>query len=68
MGGGTYAHNLPNAYVFGTSANRPPVDFEKGRGGVHGVDEAVSIDRLCRAMKIYARALLSLDRIKDNWR
>ena len=45
--------------------NLPPEDFEKGRGKVHGVDEAVSIDRLKQAMKIYARALIALNDI--NW-
>ena len=64
LGGGTYAHELPNAYVFGTDGNLPPDDFEKGRGGAHGIDEAVSLDRLKRAMKIYARALLSLNDIR----
>ena len=61
--GGTYAHNLPNAYVFGTDSNRPPEDFPKGRGGAHGVDEAVSVDRLQRMMRIYARALIGLEEI-----
>ena len=64
LSGGTYAHELPNAYVFGTNGNLPPDDFEKGRGGAHGIDEAVSLDRLKRAMKIYARALLSLNDIR----
>jgi succinyl-diaminopimelate desuccinylase len=61
VGGGTYAHRLPNAYVFGASGNLPPSDFSEGRGGAHGVDEAVSLDRLQRAMRIYARALLALN-------
>ena len=61
LGGGTYAHRLPNAYVFGTDANLPPADFEKGRGGAHGIDEAASVDRLLRAMHVYARALSALD-------
>ena len=64
LSGGTYAHELPNAYVFGMSGNLPPEDFPKGRGGAHGIDEAVSLDRLKRAMKIYARALLSLNDIR----
>ena len=63
LSGGTYAHKLPNAFVFGTNGNLPPDDFEKGRGGAHGVDECVSIERLKRAMKIYARALLRLKEI-----
>jgi len=45
------------------SGNLPPDDFEKGRGGAHGVDEAVSIARLKRALKIYARALIYLNEI-----
>ena len=61
LSGGTYANRLPNAYPFGMSGNLPPDDFEKGRGGAHGVDEAVSIARLKRAMKIYARALIYLN-------
>ena len=61
LSGGTYAHCLPNAYVFGMSSNQPPKSFPAGRGGAHGVDEAVSLDRLQRGMKIYARALLALN-------
>ncbi len=64
VGGGTYAHKLPNAYVFGSSSNFPPENWEKGRGGAHGIDEAVSLDRLQRCMKIYARALLALNDIE----
>ena len=63
MSGGTYAHRLPNAYVFGADGNLPPEDFEKGRGNVHGVDEAVSLARIKRMMKIYARALLELNEV-----
>ena len=63
LSGGTYAHKLPNAYVFGMNGCLPPEDFPKGRGGAHGIDEVVSIDRLKRAMKIYARALLYLNEI-----
>ena len=65
MGGGTYAHRLPNAYAFGMSGNRIPSDFPKGHGGAHGKDESVGIDNLKRAMKIYARALLELNEM--NW-
>ena len=64
LSGGTYAHELPNAYVFGTDGNKPPEDFPEGRGGAHGIDEAVSLDRLKRAMKIYARALIKLNDIE----
>jgi len=61
IGGGTYAHWLPNAYVFGMNGNLKPADFPAGRGGAHGIDECVSLDRLKRAMRIYARALLALN-------
>ena len=64
VSGGTYAHRLPNGYVFGMSGNLPPDDFPKGRGGAHGVDEVVSLDRLQRAMRIYARALLKLNDVE----
>lgn len=63
ISGGTYAHFLPNAYVYGMNGNLPPDDFPKGRGGAHGVDECVSLERLKRAMRIYARALLRLNEI-----
>jgi len=63
MSGGTYAHRLPNAYVFGTDGGVPPADYPKGRGGAHGLDEVVSIERMKRAMRIYARTLLSLENI-----
>ena len=63
LSGGTYAHRLPNAYAFGMSGNCPPEDFPKGRGGAHGIDEAVSLSRLKTAMRIYARALLELNNI-----
>lgn len=61
LSGGTYAHRLPNAYPYGMEGNCPPEDFPKGRGGAHGVDECVSLFRLKRAMRIYARALLELN-------
>ena len=62
--GGTYAHFLPNAYACGMDGSLPPEDFAPGRGGAHGLDEAVSLDRLQRAMKIYARILLELNEME----
>ena len=64
LSGGTYANRLPNAYVFGANGNLPPADFPKGRGGAHGIDESVSLDRLQRFMRIYARALLQLNELE----
>lgn len=61
IGGGTYAHQLPNAIVYGTDAGVPPEGFKAGHGYAHGPDECVSLDRLQRAMRIYARALLALN-------
>ena len=63
LGGGTYAHKLPNALAFGMDGNKKPEDFPQGHGNAHGIDEVVSLDRLERAMKIYARALLALNEI-----
>ena len=64
MGGITYGHLLPNAIVYGTDANVIPEDFPEGYGVAHGLDESASIDRLQRAMRIYARALLALNEMK----
>ncbi len=64
LGGGTYAHRLPNALVYGMSGCLRPEGFPKDRGGAHGIDEVVSLDRLQRAMKIYARALLELNEME----
>ena len=64
LSGGTYAHRLPNAYPYGASGGRKPADFPEGRGGAHGKDESVGLDRLQRAMRIYARALLALNELK----
>ena len=61
LGGGTYAHVLPNAYAFGMDGCKKPDDYPAGRGGAHGMDELVSLDRLQRAMRIYARTLLALN-------
>ena len=61
INGATYAHYLPNAYIYGMEGCNPPEDFKKGRGGAHGIDECVSVARLKRAMRIYARAMLALN-------
>lgn len=65
LGGGTYAHRLPNAYVYGMDGNGRPADFPEGHGSAHGKDEMVSLDRLQRAMRIYARAMLALN--ETHW-
>lgn len=63
LSGGTYAHRLPNAYPYGAAGSRKPACFPEGRGGAHGKDESVGLDRLQRAMRIYARALLALNEL-----
>ena len=63
LSGGTYAHRLPNAYPYGASGSRKPAGFPEGHGGAHGKDESVGLDRLQRAMRIYARAILALNEI-----
>ena len=63
LSGGTYAHRLPNAYPYGAAGSRKPAGFPEGRGGAHGKDESVGLDRLQRAMRIYARAMLALNEL-----
>lgn len=64
LSGGTYAHCLPNAIAFGMDGNLKPADFPVGHGNAHGIDEVVSLDRLQRAMRIYARAMLALNEME----
>ena len=64
IGGYTYGHLLPYAVGYGTDANIWPEDFPEGHGGAHGIHECASLDRLQRAMRIYARALLALNEME----
>ena len=64
LSGGTYAHRLPNAYPYGASGSRKPADMPAGHGNAHGKDESVGLDRLQRAMRIYARAMLKLNEME----
>ena len=64
ISGGTYAHWLPNALIYGMNGCKRPEGFPEGHGGAHGLDELVSLDRLQRAMRIYARALLALNEME----
>ncbi len=58
-GGGTYSRLFPRSVPFGViAADRPRHnDF----GGPHAADEAVCIEELLQAMKVYVVALLRLD-------
>lgn len=62
MGGGTYARKLKNAIGFGLENDRP-LPFTGGRGDVHQPDEALYIDDLLEAIKIYTLSLIEVDRI-----
>ena len=64
MGGGTYSRVVPRAVTFGPGVSG--LDgvrsfLPEGHGSAHGPDEALPMEKLCRAAKIYAAALLALD-------
>ena len=57
MGGGTHARKFPNALPYGPAI----MDYKNPFGSPHGIDEAMCIEHLTRAMKVYIIALLRLD-------
>jgi succinyl-diaminopimelate desuccinylase len=59
-GGGTYARHLKNAIGFGMESPWES-GLPQGHGGVHEPDEAVSIDALVEALKIYILSVLEID-------
>lgn len=59
MGGVTYAQKLPNAIPFGPNRHDLPAPLSCGRG--HMANEAMRIQDLLNALKIYALALLCVD-------
>ena len=63
MGGGTYARKLPHAFAFGMGMpyTLPEGFLKPQHGGGHEPDEALNIEKLLEAMKIYCRCLISLD-------
>lgn len=61
MGGGTYARCFTKAISFGPGeTEQPRPDWG---GGAHGANEAVSIEQLLKALRIYIRAVARLMRI-----
>ncbi|WP_250229792.1 Sapep family Mn(2+)-dependent dipeptidase [Anaeropeptidivorans aminofermentans] len=59
-GGGTHAKHFPNSVPYG--ARVPLKAGEKSKfGGAHAADEAVRIDDLLEAIKIYISAIVRLD-------
>ena len=61
MGGGTYARVFSCAASFGPEMPWLPVP--DWAGGIHGPGEAVSVDQLKTAFKIYALALYDLEQL-----
>lgn len=62
MGGGTYARHLRNAVGFGMEGELD-TGLPAGHGGVHEPDEAVKIDGLLEAIKIYILSILEVDAV-----
>lgn len=64
MGGGTHSRVFPRSipYGVGTLDPRNKTPF----GEPHGPDEAVCIDHLLKAMKVYVIALMKLDEIFES--
>lgn len=60
MGGGTYSRHLKNAVGFGMETHEP-MPFPAGHGGVHQPDEAIKIETLMEALKIYIISLIEID-------
>ncbi len=65
MFGGTYARKLPNAIAFGPSFPDAPALpgklFLPGHGGAHQADEALDVNALFDALKLYIKAIFFLD-------
>lgn len=59
MGGGTHSRYFPNSLPFGPEVLDPRI--KRPFGKAHGPDEAVCIDDLLRAIKVYVIALKRLD-------
>lgn len=61
MGGGTYARKLRNAVGYGPGIPGDDKRFGTKRGGAHQPDEYVEIQRLRKAVAIYAEAIVAID-------
>lgn len=68
MGGGNYARVVPNAISFGPGmeTEKKISDFlPEGRGGCHGLDEAIVMEKVHNCAKIYVPAVAMLDQMLD---
>ena len=66
MSGGTYARKLPNAFAFGTGMplpRRPETLFRPGHGDYHQPDESISLERIRKALEIYIKGILQIDKL-----
>lgn len=63
MGGGTYARKLRNAVGYGPGIPGDDKRFGDKRGGAHQPDEYVEIQRLRKAVSIYADAIVAIDKL-----
>lgn len=64
MGGGTYARKIPNAISFGPGFKEEdrPAFLPVGHGSCHSADECQSLANLKKAIRIYIRALMKIDK------
>ena len=67
MSGGTYASKLPRAFAFGTGGlpiPKPPKGlFLPGHGDYHQPDEAISLERVKKAILVYIYGILELNNL-----
>lgn len=64
MGGGTYARKLQPAVAYGMGTPSINIDppYPVGQGRAHQPNESVYIPRMKKGIKIYAQALLAIDK------
>lgn len=66
-GGGTYARKIPNAISFGPCFPKETGQYDflpEGHGGAHGPDELLDLQQMCKSFKIYANAILAVDKME----
>ena len=61
IGGGTYAREFTKGSSFGPE--KTWIEYPDWAGGMHGPNEAMAIDQLKEALKIYALALYNLEQL-----
>ncbi len=68
MGGITHARWLPRAAAFGPLRRDIPSPFPEGRGGAHQPDEAIRLETLWEAFRIYVKAVITIDKLLSEER